>query len=521
MSSFASLSPAIAPQAGPSSYSTAFPPLQSSPWSFPHYNHNHHKKHAQHHNQHPALYQSLAPPKYPSYLKHTLYADLALEQYNYYQNRRSFFPSDHYKHHYEPMPTLAESCKSQGAPPEEMDLRLPTCWNQKDKSRHIEIGRNGLDLSYIGPGKNESHAASIRANFPMRRQCGIYYYEMHVISKGDDGFIGVGFCSGDNELERLPGWDSNSYGYHGDDGHSFAGSGTGKTYGPCFSTGDVVGCGVNFAEGTAFYTKNGSFLGNAFEGLFTSDTTDYYPCIGLRTPGEHVTVNFGNEPFVFDIIQYIKVPSREKFAVPRPNKKVHDTSEKLDQLVLSYLIHHGYTGAAKAVIRDSKHVSGKTLGLTNSSYTNDQDLEQRHSNMHIPAFTSHATTPSMRVPGRRRLSYAAIAASASPTNTNGNGIMSMNSNLLMESELETEDDDDDHSPITMKRIMKYGQQLQDEYRHDDRPKIRERLVEIFSLLAYPDVGSSPVAHLMNKSGRDELATDLNAAILCKCFCFSF
>lgn len=37
--------------------------------------------------------------------------------------------------------------------------------------------------------------------------------------------------------------------------------------------------------------------------------------------------------------------------------------------------------------------------------------------------------------------------------------------------------------------------------------------EIFSLLAYPDVNSSPVAHLMAKSGRDELATQLNAAIL--------
>lgn len=32
-----------------------------------------------------------------------------------------------------------------------------------------------------------------------------------------------------------------------------------------------------------------------------------YPAIGLRTPGEQVTANFGHEPFVFDIEQYIKV----------------------------------------------------------------------------------------------------------------------------------------------------------------------------------------------------------------------
>lgn len=57
----------------------------------------------------------------------------------------------------------------------------------------------------IGPGKTESHAASVRANFPIRRQCGIYYFEMKVLSKGEDGFIGIGFCSGKNGLDRLPG----------------------------------------------------------------------------------------------------------------------------------------------------------------------------------------------------------------------------------------------------------------------------------------------------------------------------
>ena len=64
---------------------------------------------------------------------------------------------------------------------------------------------------------------------------------------------------------------------------------------------------MNFAEGTAFYTKNGSFLANAFEDSILTSDIDYYPCVGLRTPGEHVTVNFGHEPFMFDIIQYIKV----------------------------------------------------------------------------------------------------------------------------------------------------------------------------------------------------------------------
>lgn len=162
--------------------------------------------------------------------------------------------------------------------------------------------KNSLSL---GPGKQETHAALVRSNFPMRHQCGVYYFEMKVLSKGEDGFIGIGFCCAENNLERLPGWDANSWGYHGDDGHFFAGSGTGREYGPSFTTADVVGCGVDFADGSAFFTKNGKFLGTAFKGIDPGKTL--YPSVGLRTLGEKVTVNFGHEPFVYDIEQYIKV----------------------------------------------------------------------------------------------------------------------------------------------------------------------------------------------------------------------
>lgn len=101
------------------------------------------------------------------------------------------------------------------------------------------------------------------------------------------------------------GWDPNSFGYHGDDGYSFAGSGTGRPYGPCFTTGDTIGCGVNFADNSAFYTKNGIFLGTAFTNMDLSKPV--FPAIGLRTPGEEIATNFGHEPFVFDIEQYIRV----------------------------------------------------------------------------------------------------------------------------------------------------------------------------------------------------------------------
>ena len=56
-------------------------------------------------------------------------------------------------------------------------------------------------------------------------------------------------------------WHHNAYGYHGDDGRKFHTSCSGEAYGPPFTTGDVIGCGINFLKGTAFYTKNGHNLG--------------------------------------------------------------------------------------------------------------------------------------------------------------------------------------------------------------------------------------------------------------------
>lgn len=78
-------------------------------------------------------------------------------------------------------------------------------------------------------------------------------------------------------LTRLPGWEKDSWGYHGDDGHSFASERDGTPFGPrftsmlisvskeialtCWIAGDVIGCGIDFSLYKAFYTKNGAMLG--------------------------------------------------------------------------------------------------------------------------------------------------------------------------------------------------------------------------------------------------------------------
>ncbi|KAI9322578.1 hypothetical protein BX666DRAFT_1896447 [Dichotomocladium elegans] len=680
------------------SYSAAFPPLQPIPISIPQQT-----KKTQHAGHPPALQHSLIPPKYPSYLKQTLYADLVLEQFQYLQIKR--FPD---KHHDMPFPDCRQVTR---LPPrstplsfsflsDDIDLRLPTFWNPKDKSRNIEIGRNGLDLTYVESEKMEHQGAAVRANFPIRPQCGIYYYEMRILSKGNDGYISIGISKSTVDTKYLPGLQPDSLGYHGNDGCLYSGARLGVEYGPGFTTGDTIGCGVNFVDNTVFFTKNGSFLPSVFH-RFSPDV-EYYPSVGLGTIGERATFNFGNEPFVFDITQYIKDRKIKVWKEINNNKlktskkHIKQSTAGLDELVMSYIVHHGYLQTAKALVKDITYVSGKEIDLpTKSSKVSKQDLDeadirqrsnirsaiitgdidhaielvnqyyptmfrpggefddlmfqlkcrkfvemilqysqvlprislekhtldndhasvtsngsanvhlsngfdddrhnhiqhshhslvhQSHSYLGSPeeshtawgrdrrrsmgsstTSTNHATSSAIRVPGRRRMSYAAIAASASPTSTISGGFLGFSASPPL---LHDDHDHDDHhhiftgrknrrastrrsstsssvlsfgsipfnnhdedqqhdlsgvdeeedgtsygADVTMKQIIKYGHKLQAEYRNDERLMIRTRLVEIFSLLAYPDASASPVAHLMDKSGRDELATDLNTAIL--------
>jgi Ran-binding protein 9/10 len=108
----------------------------------------------------------------------------------------------------------------------------------------------------------------------------------------------------------MPGWLSTSYGYHGDDGNIYH-AGNGKSYGPTFATGDVIGCYINLREQLIFYTRNGQLLDVAFTHTTfgTPDKSvreDIYPMIALYSPGEHVRINFGKESFVFNITDYVE-----------------------------------------------------------------------------------------------------------------------------------------------------------------------------------------------------------------------
>jgi len=109
---------------------------------------------------------------------------------------------------------------------------------------------------------------------------------------------------------RMPGWDQQSYGYHGDDGGIFHSSGGMlKKFGPKYGPGDTVGCGIDYVSKGIFYTLNGEFLGYAWERI-SDDVlqTDLFPAVGIDT-NSPIHLNFGsadNGAFQFDLSNFIK-----------------------------------------------------------------------------------------------------------------------------------------------------------------------------------------------------------------------
>ncbi|KAK7064734.1 Ran-binding protein, partial [Favolaschia claudopus] len=266
-------------------------------------------------------------------------------------------------------------------------LHLPTRWSERFRHELLSISPDGRDVTYQGASCNgDKDAAAIRTTHPIPHACGIYYYEVDILSKGNKGHISIGFAGKDVRLSRLPGWEQNSWGYHGDDGCSFAAEKNGTPFGPTFGTGDTIGCGIDFSTYQAFFTKNGTLIGSAFKDIGRS--TDLFPSIGLRHSGEAIRVNFGQDPFKFDIEYHVHqqrlqtwsnimttpidlslVPG-ESAATTSKTEPVSEeqTKSAINKLVLSYLAHHGYAKTARALAKQCS-------GTSSSSADHDVDMD--------------------------------------------------------------------------------------------------------------------------------------------------
>jgi hypothetical protein len=76
-----------------------------------------------------------------------------------------------------PKPTHTED-----APPP-----LPSKWNVMDRNTALDIAHNGLEVKFTGQPRGNDEAAVVRADHPMPKAGGIYYYEIEVLSTGREG----------------------------------------------------------------------------------------------------------------------------------------------------------------------------------------------------------------------------------------------------------------------------------------------------------------------------------------------
>ncbi|CAG8690841.1 27892_t:CDS:2, partial [Dentiscutata erythropus] len=126
-------------------------------------------------------------------------------------------------------------------------------WNVDDKSTFLSVDSGDYRVNYIGPGKSYYDSAAIRVDKPIPPQYDLFYFEVTIVSKGQNGIIGIGFCTETANLNLMPGWENESWGYHCDDGKLYHRSGIIELY----------GC-LNFRQNLVYYTKNGVHLGIAF-----------------------------------------------------------------------------------------------------------------------------------------------------------------------------------------------------------------------------------------------------------------
>ncbi|KAJ5707961.1 SPla/RYanodine receptor SPRY [Penicillium malachiteum] len=439
---------------------------------------------------------------------------------------------------------------------------LPTQWSSLDKYPGLELSGDGLDVRYTGPiHKHDHEAAALRADNPMPPQCGIYYFEIKIESKPKEGMIGIGFSSPKASVERLPGWEQESWAYHGDDGKSFFGEsqGQGRPYGPTFGVGDTVGCGVNFSTGEAFFTKNGQWLGTAFHEL---RNVKLYPSVGMKKqPPVHLKANFGQEPFVFDIDGMVEHEMNKINADIRGTSLTSlqpplDESSLLQELVAQFLAHDGYVETARAF---AEEVATETAALQKGhdeplkKYEVEEDREAINRNRiraaildgdidkalkHTKAYYSNVLEDYPQIyfklrcrkfleMMRRSNELSAEVADEAQKRRRSVSPGIADEHAVFDQEMELDDGEawdadgmDTEEPEAVSQFnqlltdaVEYGQQLRIDYPSDENGGDKKMLDDIFSLVAYPDPKRSVHGHYLDPEGRVAVAEELNSAIL--------
>ncbi|KAF9152014.1 Ran-binding protein 10 [Linnemannia schmuckeri] len=169
-----------------------------------------------------------------------------------------------------------------------------------------ELDVEGNNIKYRSDFKNDmTVSASVTANHPINPKVGVFYFEITIDHFKGNSALSIGIASKSLRKNFQVGWDLNSWGFHSDDGFLYFGNGKQNIdYSYEYREGDTVGCGVNFLDKAVFFTINGEMMGIAFR--FIKESIPLYPAIGLSQAGTEINANFGDQTFLFNIVDYKK-----------------------------------------------------------------------------------------------------------------------------------------------------------------------------------------------------------------------
>ncbi|XP_021288859.1 ran-binding protein 10 [Herrania umbratica] len=201
----------------------------------------------------------------------------------------------------------------------------------------LVVATDKLSVKYMSVNLHGHDVGVVQANKPAPVKRLLYYFEIYVKDAGAKGQIAIGFTNESFKMRRQPGWEANSFGYHGDDGFLYRGHGKGEAFGPTYTTGDTVGGGINYASQEFFFTKNGTIVGTVC--MVKEIKGPLFPTVAVHSLNEEVHVNFGQKKFAFDLKEY---EAQERLKQQMTIEKISLPPNISYGLVRSYLLHYGY-----------------------------------------------------------------------------------------------------------------------------------------------------------------------------------
>lgn len=352
-------------------------------------------------------------------------------------------------------------------------------------SKLVLIDKDRLTVKYKGSSQHANDVGAVRSDHPVPLHQKMYYYEIKILKSGETNAVSIGFASEDFKLQRHPGWEANSFGYHGSNGRAYTGNSTGKEYGPQFGQGDVIGAGMHLEKQQIFFTKNGKFLEVAFTGVYGK----LYPTIGLHSVGDWVEANFGQKPFVFDLDGMIQ---DEEAKMQSEIQEICVSSATVHGIIRQYLMHYGYGSTLSAF----DEFCGIRSSESNSmDVVESEDIERR---MHLR---------NEIVQGRPDKALEFLRRECKHVQPKSVDIFDLR--CILDAQIFIE-------MVREHKIETAVEFAQKEFRtHTDNVMRNVQLEkqEVLSLVAYEDPSQSPMKHLLSIQRREYVADVVNDAFL--------